>query len=114
MKMNRKKLLILAAALVVIAAGAVFIPRLTAGNGNTLAEASQATLTKKTEVGFYLDTVITLTAYVEDAQVLKDAMAECGRYEQLLSRTVEGSDAWRINHANGEPVEVLDASDDIP
>ena len=106
MKMNRKKLLILAAALVVIAAGAVFIPRLTAGNGNTLAEASRATLTKKTEVGFYLDTVITLTAYVEDAQVLKDAMAECGRYEQLLSRTVEGSDAWRINHANGEPVEV--------
>ena len=61
---------------------------------------------KQTVVGFYLDTVITLTAYVDDATVLNDALAECGRYEQLLSRTVEGSDVWRINHAGGQPVEV--------
>ena len=61
---------------------------------------------KLSEVGFYLDTVITLTAYVEDKQVLKDALEECGRYEKILSRTVEGSDVWRINHAKGEPVEV--------
>ena len=65
-------------------------------------------LTKLSEVGFYLDTVITLTAYVEDGQVLKDALEECGRYELLLSRTAEGSDVWRINHANGEAVEVSD------
>jgi thiamine biosynthesis lipoprotein len=50
--------------------------------------------------------VITLTAYTEDGQILKDAMEECGRYEQMLSRTIEGSDVWRINHANGKPVEV--------
>ena len=31
-----------------------------------------------TEIGFYLDTVINLTAYVTDGQILKDAMAECG------------------------------------
>ena len=68
----------------------------------------EKTLPKLSEVGFYLDTVITLTAYVEDSQVLKDALAECGRYEQLLSRTIEGSDVWRINHAAGEPVEVSD------
>ena len=61
---------------------------------------------KQTAVGFYLDTVITLTAYVDDATVLNDALAECGRYEQLLSRTGEGSDVWRINHAGGQPVEV--------
>ena len=61
---------------------------------------------KQTAVGFYLDTVITLTAYVDDAGVLDDALAECGRYERLLSRTVEGSDVWRINHAGGQPVEV--------
>ena len=61
---------------------------------------------KQTAVGFYLDTVITLTAYVDDVTVLNDALAECGRYEQLLSRTVEGSDVWRINHAGGQPVEV--------
>ena len=65
-------------------------------------------LNKVTEVGFYLDTVITLTAYTEDNQVLKDALEECGRYEKLLSRTIEGSDVWRINHAGGEPVEVSD------
>lgn len=61
---------------------------------------------KQTDVGFYLDTVITLTAYVDDEQVLKDAMKECERYEKLLSRTIEGSDVWRINHAGGEPVTV--------
>ena len=60
------------------------------------------------QVGFYLDTVITLSAYTEDVQALKDALEECGRYEQVLSRTVEGSDVWRINHANGAPVEVSD------
>ena len=52
--------------------------------------------------------MITLTAYVEDPQVLKDALEECGRYEQLLSRTVEGSDVWRINHAESGTVEVSD------
>lgn len=67
---------------------------------------AQQDLPKQTEVGYYLDTVITLTAYVEDSQVLKDALEECGRYEQMLSRTVEDSDVWRINHAEGEPVEV--------
>ncbi len=63
---------------------------------------------KQTAIGFYLDTVITLTAYVDDAVVLNDALEECGRYERLLSRTVEGSDVWRINHAGGKPVEVSD------
>ena len=63
---------------------------------------------KKSVSGFYLDTIITLTAYVEDESVLKDALKECGRYEQLLSRTREGSDVWRINHAEGKPVTVSD------
>ena len=69
---------------------------------------AEKNLPKLSEVGFYLDTVITLTAYTEDRQVLKDALEECGRYEKMLSRTIEGSDVWRINHAEGEPVEVTD------
>ena len=67
---------------------------------------------KQSAVGFYLDTVIMLTAYVDDAQVLNDALVECGRYERMLSRTIEGSDVWRINHAEGQPVEVLYDPDD--
>ncbi len=70
--------------------------------------AAEKELPRLSEVGFYLDTVITLTAYVENGQVLKDALEECGRYEQMLSRTVEGSDVWKINHAEGQPVEVSD------
>ncbi len=70
--------------------------------------AAEKTPPKLSEVGFYLDTVITLTAYTEDKQILKDALNECGRYEKMLSRTVEGSDVWRINHAVGEPVTVSD------
>ena len=65
-------------------------------------------LPKLTEVGCYLDTVITLTAYTENGKILKDALEECGRYERMLSRTIEDSDIWRINHADGVPVEVSD------
>ena len=72
----------------------------------TLTGCAKAEPKKESAVGFYLDTVITLTAYVDDAQVLKDALEECGRYEAMLSRTREGSDVWRVNHAGGEPVAV--------
>ena len=87
----------------IIMAGAVLLAVMMLCTG-----CAEKNLPKQAEVGFYLDTVITLTAYVEDRQVLKDALEECGRYERMLSRTVEGSDVWRINHANGAPVEVSD------
>lgn len=60
---------------------------------------------KNSAVGYYFDTVVTLTGYCSKA-VLRDALAECARYEAILSRTREGSDVWRINHAQGEPVSV--------
>ena len=63
---------------------------------------------KKSVSGFYMDTIITLTAYVDDEDVLNDALRECGRYDHLLSRTQEDSDVWRINHAEGKPVTVSD------
>ncbi len=68
---------------------------------------------KESVVGFYLDTVITLTAYVEDAAVLGDALEECARYERMLSRTIEGSDVWRVNHGRGAAVEVSRETIDI-
>ncbi len=70
-------------------------------------------VSRQSAVGFYLDTVITLSAYTEDSSLLDSALLECGRYEQLLSRTVEGSDVWRINHAGGQPVEVSDATTEV-
>lgn len=63
---------------------------------------------KLSNVGFYFDTVVTINAYVEDMGVINEALAECARYEALLSKTVEGSDVWNINRAEGNPVEVSD------
>lgn len=56
-------------------------------------------------LGFYLDAVITITGYADKA-TLENAVALCGEYEKVFSRTVEGSDVWRINHAEGSPVRV--------
>jgi len=56
-------------------------------------------------LGFHLDTVITINGYCSE-ELLKEAVALSGEYEKILSKTVEGSDVWRINHAMGAPVEV--------
>ena len=51
------------------------------------------------------DTVVTITLYgTDDSDALEGAMELCRSYEKLFSRTVEGSDVYRINHAGGEPV----------
>jgi len=79
----------------------------------SLAACAAGKAEKQSAVGFYLDTVVMLTAYVEDVSVLNDALEECGRYERLLSRTVEGSDVWNINHAKGQSVAVSDETIEI-
>ncbi len=68
---------------------------------------------KQSQVGFYFDTVVTMTVYTDDATLLTDAQAECRRYDELLSKTQEGSDVWNINHAQGEWVAVSDETRDI-
>ena len=59
---------------------------------------------------FYLDTVITVTLYdvtpSDGEKLLEDCMALVESYENLLSKTVEGSDVWNINHSAGAPVAV--------
>jgi len=59
------------------------------------------------ETRLLLDTVCTITVY-DTAQrpLLTRALDLCATYEAMFSRTVEGSDIWRINHAQGKPVEV--------
>lgn len=56
--------------------------------------------------GFFFDTVVTLRLYDARDGLMDEIMSACGRYEALLSKTVEGSDVWRINHADGQPVQV--------
>ena len=61
---------------------------------------------------FYFDTTVQISVYdmegmSEEAagDVIEGAFQECARYEALLSKTKEGSDVYRINHAGGTPVE---------
>ena len=79
-----------------------------------LPTAAAATNTEKTTgYGWYFDTLVTLTLYGADKTAMDDALAACLRYENLLSKTIEGSDVWRINHANGETVTVSEETWEI-
>lgn len=59
--------------------------------------------------GFYFDTVIRITIYDAKKEACLETCFELAKkYENMLSPTVEGSDIWKINHSNGEPVIVSD------
>lgn len=60
-----------------------------------------------TKTAFFFNTVITVTFYSEnDAALFPEVENLCRKYENMLSRTVEGSDIYNINHAKGDCVEV--------
>ena len=62
-----------------------------------------------TYTGYYFDTVIQLTFYEKDAAILADECFQiCDKYEKMFSRTLEGSDIWRINQSMGTPTTVSD------
>jgi thiamine biosynthesis lipoprotein len=56
-------------------------------------------------VDFVCDTVVTVNAYAPQ-ETVDDAIRLMRDYERVLSKTVEGSDVWKLNHANGQPTEV--------
>lgn len=58
-----------------------------------------------TALGYYFDTFVSLQGRCPEA-VLQEALQECARYEALLSKNRQGSDVWRLNHANGAAVAV--------
>lgn len=64
----------------------------------------------------YLDTQCDISLYgmsKSDAEeIITDAFGEIARYEQLLSRTVKGSDVDRINRAGGKPVKISSAAEE--
>ena len=55
--------------------------------------------------GVYFNTINTIRAWCSES-ILNEAMAECQKYNDLLSKTVPGSDVWRVNHAKGKAVTV--------
>ena len=73
--------------------------------GCTLPGSEKNQSIQKTIIAY--DTVVTITLYgTTDEAVLSDVANMCMSYEALFSRTIEGSDIYRINHSNGAPVTV--------
>jgi len=73
--------------------------------------ASQQTFTK---TDFCFDTAVTITIYDSAShednanRLLDETIALCRDYDNMFSRTIEGSDVYRINHAGGEWTTVSD------
>lgn len=66
------------------------------------------------EQGIYFDTIITLDIYgTKDKAVMSDCLILCEEFEKKFSKTVEGSDVWKLNHAEGAWVEVSEETIDI-
>ncbi len=62
---------------------------------------------KEQATGIYFDTPITFTIYaLQDPEeaLLNTCFEKAKYYEDLLSKTVEGSDVWKINHSQGCPI----------
>ena len=61
---------------------------------------------------YYLNTTCQISVYGMDSseaeKLLDEAYDTVSKYENLLSKTVKGSDVYRINHAKGEAVTVSD------
>lgn len=61
---------------------------------------------------FLLNTACTITVYdmkeTEAQEAIQAGFDCCREYENLLSKTVEGSDIYKLNHAKGQAVEVSD------
>lgn len=61
------------------------------------------------KIGFYLNTVITITLYDSRQEYLIDeCFSIAGRYEKMFSATIDTSEISQINHAKGSPVTVSD------
>ena len=60
-----------------------------------------------TEVYYFFDTFVYITVYDEkDKAFLPEIEETCQKYDGLFNRHLEGSDLYRINHAEGQAVTV--------
>lgn len=69
------------------------------------------------ESQFLLDTICEITIdgmkKEEAEQVMDQAFETCRDYENMLSKTIEGSDIYKLNHSGGEQVAVQDETLDL-
>lgn len=63
------------------------------------------------KTGIYFDTVIQIKIYdSDDISLLEQCFQYCDEFEKTVSRTIETSEIYRLNHAKGLPVEVSDVT----
>ena len=63
------------------------------------------------KTGIYFDTVISNDIYdSNNTSHLEQCFEYCKEFEETVSRTIETSEIYQINHANGNPVEVSDVT----
>jgi len=63
--------------------------------------------------GFFLNTFVDITIYdTDDTSILEHAMTICKDYEALLSRTIETSEIYKLNHRAPEE-QTFTLSDDV-
>lgn len=61
---------------------------------------------------FAFDTEIELSAYCDD-ETLASLSERCEYFENILSRTIDGSDVDKVNKAGGQPVQVNEETADV-
>ena len=70
---------------------------------------------KSSKIEFFgMNTYITFTAYGTNAEkALQEAEEKMSELEQVWSVTEEGSEIYRVNHSNGEPVTVSEQTAEV-
>ena len=59
------------------------------------------------KTGIHFDTVINIKLYdTDNTDLLENCFKFCDEFEQTISRTIETSEIYQINHAEGKPIEV--------
>ena len=92
--------------LIVLLAAALLLTSCSAGGEGTAPAATAANVERTSGVGYYFDTVVTIVLYGAPEGLLDEIWADCARYEHLLSKTIQGSDVDRLNHAGGQTIQV--------
>ena len=87
------------------ASGGDDLPDTDLGNSNTGAPSGEKAPKYNTLTTFLFDTVIEIQANCEQ-RVLDEAEQRLIFFENTFSKTLEGSDIYAVNHAQGNPVEV--------